>query len=106
MRPKRFHIAIGVKSIDQSRAYYSRLFAAEPTKVADDQVDWILDDPAVNFSIFYNPARQIGPEHIGFDVPVEHVEEWSRRIDVPDGEYWSADPDNIRVEVFSTDPDS
>ena len=64
-RPTRLHVAIGVSDLEVSRAFYEKLFGREPTKEIEDQVDWILNDPAVNFSIFYNPERQLGPEHVG-----------------------------------------
>jgi len=104
MRPTRFHVAVGVASIEASRDFYTRLFGCEPTKVAFDQVDWILDDPAVNFSIFFNVDRDIGPEHFGLDLPAEKVDAWQARIDIPEDDIWTPDPDGIRVEVFSTDP--
>ncbi|HXV73501.1 MAG TPA: hypothetical protein VD713_02100 [Sphingomonadales bacterium] len=100
-RPKRFHIAIGVSDLVASRTFYTRYFQTEPSRVAVDQIDWILDDPAVNFSIFFNPQRRIGPEHFGLDLPSREVPGETERLGVKDAHI--LDPDGIRVEVFSSD---
>ena len=48
---KRLHVHVSVDDLEQSRRFYSTLFAAEPTVVKDDYVKWMLDDPRVNFAI-------------------------------------------------------
>ena len=48
---KRFHVHLHVDNLDQSIAFYSRLFAAEPSRVEADYAKWMLDDPRVNFAI-------------------------------------------------------
>lgn len=41
---KRFHVHLHVDNLAQSIAFYSRLFAAEPTRVETDYAKWMLDD--------------------------------------------------------------
>lgn len=100
-RVVRFHVAVGVSNLEKSRAFYTEFFQTGPTRETHDQFDWILDDPPVNFSIFYNPEREIGPEHFGLDFPVEEVAAEISRLRVKD--FHLLDPDGIRVEVFSSD---
>lgn len=64
---KRFHVHLHVDNLDQSIAFYSRLFAAEPTRVEADYAKWMLDDPRVNFAISTRGA-QAGIDHLGFQV--------------------------------------
>ena len=102
-RPARLHIAIGVSDLQKSRKFYANYLRAEPTRVAPDQVDWILDCPPVNFSIFYNPDKPLGPEHIGLDFARDQLAREEDRLGVKDAHI--LDPDGIRVEVFSSDPE-
>ncbi len=64
---KRFHVHLHVDNLDQSIAFYSRLFAAEPTRVEADYAKWMLDDPRVNFAISTR-GTQAGIDHLGFQV--------------------------------------
>lgn len=64
---KRFHVHLHVQDLSQSIAFYSRLFAAEPTRVETDYAKWMLDDPRVNFAISTRGAAP-GLDHLGFQV--------------------------------------
>jgi hypothetical protein len=48
---KRLHVHVAVESLDTSIAFYSQLFAAEPTVRKADYAKWMLEDPRVNFAI-------------------------------------------------------
>jgi hypothetical protein len=48
---KRFHVHTHVADLQASIAFYSKLFAAEPTRVESDYAKWMLDDPRINFAI-------------------------------------------------------
>ena len=48
---KRFHVHVHVEDLDQSIGFYSKLFAAEPTRVEGDYAKWMLEDPRINFAI-------------------------------------------------------
>lgn len=101
-RPVRFHVAVGVSNLEKSRAFYKKFFQTGPTRETHDQIDWILDDPPVNFSIFYNPEGEIGPEHFGLDYPSgKDLDAEISRLRVRD--FHILDPDGIRVEVFTSD---
>jgi len=48
---KRLHVNLAVDDIDRSVAFYTALFAAEPSVRKPDYAKWMLDDPRVNFAI-------------------------------------------------------
>lgn len=100
-RPSRIHLAIGVTSLPRSKAFYSQLFGRNPSSETEDQIDWLLEEPAVHFSIFYNPERPIGVEHIGVDFIKPALKEAQARLGT--AEPAIADPDGLRVEVYSKD---
>lgn len=115
---KRFHIHVQVRDLAASVAFYSRLFAAEPTRVESDYAKWMLDDPRINFAISTRGARA-GVDHLG--IQVETAEELgalkaaaqSAEFDLQDdGEttccyarsdkHWIVDPDGLPWEHFHT----
>ncbi|MCW5666762.1 MAG: glyoxalase/bleomycin resistance/dioxygenase family protein [Piscinibacter sp.] len=115
---KRFHVHLHVEDLAQSIAFYSRLFAAEPSRVESDYAKWMLDDPRINFAISTRGARP-GVDHLGFqtDDPAELAEMKSRaeRADMAlldEGEttccyarsekHWVTDPQGIAWEHFHT----
>jgi hypothetical protein len=69
---KRFHVHLHVDNLTTSLAFYSRLFAAEPTRVEADYAKWMLEDPRVNFAIS-SRGGAAGVDHLGFqtDDPAE-----------------------------------
>ena len=46
---KRFHVHVAVADLDGSKAFYSRLFGAEPAVVKHDYAKWMIEDPRINF---------------------------------------------------------
>lgn len=98
-RASRMHVAVGVTSLRDSKAFYSRLFGQGPLIEAEDQIDWLLEEPAVHFSIFYNPDKPIGVEHIGIDFAQEALPKAQERM--ASLEPAIADPDGLRVEIYS-----
>ncbi|CAJ0817905.1 Cadmium-induced protein CadI [Ralstonia wenshanensis] len=64
---KRFHVHLHVDDLSKSIAFYSKLFAAEPTRVETDYAKWMLDDPRINFAISTRGSAP-GVDHLGFQV--------------------------------------
>ena len=62
---KRFHVHAHVEDLQASIAFYSKLFAAEPTRVESDYAKWMLDDPRINFAISTRGGKP-GVDHLGF----------------------------------------
>jgi predicted lactoylglutathione lyase len=64
---KRMHVHVAVNDLQSSVAFYSALFAAQPTIIKTDYAKWLLDDPRVNFAISTR-GRQPGLDHLGIQV--------------------------------------
>jgi lactoylglutathione lyase len=64
---KRFHVHVHVEDLARSIAFYSKLFAAEPSRIESDYAKWMLDDPRINFAISARGGR-VGVDHLGFQV--------------------------------------
>jgi catechol 2,3-dioxygenase-like lactoylglutathione lyase family enzyme len=65
LKMKRFHLHLHVNDIHESVAFYSKLFAAEPSKQEDDYAKWMLEDPRINFAISTRSTHD-GIDHLGF----------------------------------------
>jgi lactoylglutathione lyase len=115
---KRFHVHLHVEDLARSIAFYSKLFAAEPSRVESDYAKWMLDDPRINFAISTRGAKP-GVDHLGFqaDDPAELAEMKSRAEAadmalLDEGEttccyarsekHWVTDPQGIAWEHFHT----
>ena len=116
---KRFHVHVGVESIDQSIAFYTGLFGQGPSVLKDDYAKWMLDDPRINFAISTREGATKGIEHLGIQVEdqAELGEVYARlkaadRPVLEEGattccyaqseKSWIADPDGVVWEAFLT----
>lgn len=114
----RFHVHAHVQDLQASIAFYSRLFAAPPTRVEDDYAKWMLEDPRINFAISTRGARP-GIDHLGFQVDSEEelaqLKERAQAADVKvldegattccyarSDKHWITDPQGIAWEHFHT----
>jgi catechol 2,3-dioxygenase-like lactoylglutathione lyase family enzyme len=119
---KRFHIHVGVETLDESIRFYSALFGAEPVKTKPDYAKWLLEDPRVNFAISTR-AKKNGIDHLGIQVEEEsELTELRERVKAADmavveeGETvccyaqsdksWIQDPAGIPWEAYRTMEDA
>jgi len=115
---KRFHVHAHVEDLPASIAFYSKLFAAEPTRVESDYAKWMLEDPRINFAISSRGGKP-GVDHLGFQADDAHeLAELKSRAQAADmalldeGEttccyarsekHWVTDPQGIAWEHFHT----
>jgi hypothetical protein len=115
---KRFHVHVHVQELTTSIAFYSKLFAAEPSRVEAAYAKWMLDDPRVNFAISTRGGAS-GVDHLGIQTDTaEELGELQRRVKAADmtifdeGEttccyargvkHWITDPQGIAWEHFHT----
>lgn len=115
---KRFHVHVHVDDLARSVAFYSRLFAAEPTRLEADYAKWMLDDPRVNFAISTRGSAP-GLDHLGFQTDsTEELAELKARATAADlslvdegatsccyaqsERHWITDPQGIAWEHFHT----
>jgi lactoylglutathione lyase len=115
---KRFHVHVHVENLAQSIAFYSKLFAAQPSRQEPDYAKWMLEDPRVNFAISTRGAK-VGVDHLGIqtDDP-EELAAMKARAEAADmalineGEttccyarsekHWITDPQGVAWEHFHT----
>jgi Glyoxalase/Bleomycin resistance protein/Dioxygenase superfamily len=115
---KRFHVHAHVEDLAASIAFYSKMFAAEPTRVERDYAKWMLEDPRINFAISSRGGKP-GVDHLGLqtDTEEELVELKSRAqaanmalLDEAETtccyarseKHWVTDPQGIAWEHFHT----
>lgn len=113
---KRLHVHVTVPELVPAVAFYSRLFASEPTVLESDYAKWMLDDPHVNFAISARGGAP-GLDHLGVQVEEDaELEELRGRIAAAEAplaeerdvaccyarsdKYWTLDPAGIRWEGF------
>lgn len=117
---KRMHLGLSVADIDESVAFYTKLFGQPPTLQRDNYAKWMLDDPYVNFNINTSGDGEVGSiSHLGLQVDstdeLDAVRaEWDdkgfRRDDQNDlvcgyqlqDKSWVYDPQQMPWEVFVT----
>lgn len=115
---KRFHVHVQVADLAQSVAFYSKLFAAEPTRLEADYAKWMLEDPRINFAISAR-GGQLGIDHLGFQTDTaEELAELKARAQQADlslldegqttccyaqsDKHWLTDPQGIAWEQYHT----
>jgi lactoylglutathione lyase len=115
---KRFHVHVHVEDLAKSVTFYSRLFAAEPTRLEGDYAKWMLDDPRINFAISTRGGKP-GVDHLGFQTDdAEELAELKARAEAADmavfdegatsccyarsEKHWVTDPQGVAWEHFHT----
>ncbi len=115
---KRFHLHLHVDNLAASVGFYSKLFAAEPTRVEADYAKWMLEDPRINFAISTR-GGQPGVDHLGFQTDsADELAELKARASAADmalldegqttccyarsDKHWITDPQGIAWEHFHT----
>ena len=115
---KRFHVHVHVDDLAKSVAFYSKLFAAEPTRMEADYAKWMIEDPRVNFAISTRGSKP-GLDHLGFQVDdaaeLAQLKERAESADMAlldegattccyarSEKHWVTDPQGIAWEHFHT----
>jgi catechol 2,3-dioxygenase-like lactoylglutathione lyase family enzyme len=115
---KRFHVHVHVEDLAKSIAFYSKMFAATPTRQEADYAKWMLDDPRINFAISTRGGKP-GVDHLGFQADsAEELAELKARASAADlavfdegqttccyassEKHWITDPQGVAWEHFHT----
>jgi lactoylglutathione lyase len=115
---KRFHVHLHVDDLARSIGFYSKLFAAEPSRVESDYAKWMLDDPRLNFAISTRGSES-GIDHLGFQTDdADELATLKARAQAADmalldegattccyarsEKHWVTDPQGIAWEHFHT----
>lgn len=115
----RVHVALGVRDLARSVAFYRTLFASEPVKIREGYAKFELHEPPVNLTLKAT-ERDVGsrePEHFGIQVK-STAEVVAHRDRMGESGYttmneegvtccfavqdkvWVVDPDDHRWEIF------
>ena len=80
----RIQLAMNVRDLHESIAFYSKLFGAQPLKSQGGLRNWALEDPPLKFVIVENDTDQSGTvNHLGVEVDsAEEVTKQESRISV------------------------
>ena len=109
---------ISVKDLNESRVFYTALFGHEPTKIKDDYLQWVLEDPSINFALSSSETKE-GLNHVGIQYDSdEAVSEAQTRLQdagilgekqeeavccyAKSNKYWVQDPQKIVWENYHT----
>lgn len=115
---KRFHVHVHVDDLAKSIGFYSKLFAAEPTRIEGDYAKWMLEDPRVNLAIS-SRGRLPGVDHVGVQTETAaELSELATRLKAAgettldqeattccyakSDKSWVVDPSGVRWETFHT----
>ena len=116
----RIHISLPVSDLENSKAFYARLFGTAPTKVKPDYANWRLDTPALHLALVQAPESADGKSstrHFGVELFSDaDLHEWRVRVlqsgmTVRDEEavvccyakadkFWAQDPDGNEWEFW------
>ena len=117
-RALKVHVALNVRDVETSTAFYRRLFGVEPAKVRSGYAKFDVEFPPVNLSLNQSAQTESGRlSHLGIQVPsTEDVlsirQHWSDAGLAPRDEMqtnccyalqdkaWVRDPDGNEWEVF------
>jgi catechol 2,3-dioxygenase-like lactoylglutathione lyase family enzyme len=77
----RLQLALNVDNLQESVAFYSRLFAAEPAKVKPGYANFAITEPALKLVLIENPGQGGSINHLGVEVPdTDTVDTIQRRL--------------------------
>jgi len=64
----RLQLAINVDDLDESIAFYSKLFGAEPAKVKPGYANFAITEPPLKLILMENPGQGGSLNHLGVEV--------------------------------------
>src|SRR3954447_13666144 len=77
----RLQLALNVNNLEESVAFYSRLFAATPAKVKPGYANFAISEPPLKLVLIENPGQGGSINHLGVEVPdTDTVDATQRRL--------------------------
>jgi catechol 2,3-dioxygenase-like lactoylglutathione lyase family enzyme len=77
----RLQLALNVDDLDESVAFYTRLFATEPAKVRPGYANFAVSEPPLKLVLIENPGRGGSLNHLGVEVGgTDTVDSEQRRL--------------------------
>jgi catechol 2,3-dioxygenase-like lactoylglutathione lyase family enzyme len=74
----RVQLALNVADLDESIAFYSKIFQVQPNKVREDYANFVVENPPLKLVLFANAGEPGSLNHVG--VEVDSVEEVAAAI--------------------------
>jgi catechol 2,3-dioxygenase-like lactoylglutathione lyase family enzyme len=117
-RALKIHVALNVRDVDESIAFYRKLFALEPAKVRPGYAKFDVQFPPINLSLNQSRSLSAGRlSHLGIQVPstqdvISIRQQWQKAGLLTRDEFqttccfalqdktWVRDPDGNEWEVF------
>src|SRR3954452_25162303 len=65
----RVQLALNVDDLDESIAFYSKLFNTEPAKIRSGYANFAIAEPPLKLVLLQNPGRGGSLNHLGVEVP-------------------------------------
>ncbi|HEX8092863.1 ArsI/CadI family heavy metal resistance metalloenzyme [Jatrophihabitans sp.] len=77
----RVQLALNVDDLDESIAFYSKLFNTEPAKIRPGYANFAVAEPPLKLVLLENPGRGGSINHLGVEVPdVDTVDSEQARL--------------------------
>src|SRR4051795_5480282 len=77
----RIQLALDVDDLEESVAFYSRLFGTEPAKVRPGYANFAIAEPPLKLVLLENPGRGGSVNHLGVEVEdVDRVNAFQARL--------------------------
>jgi catechol 2,3-dioxygenase-like lactoylglutathione lyase family enzyme len=77
----RVQLALNVDDLDESIAFYAKLFRTEPAKVRPGYANFAVTEPPLKLVLIENPGRGGSLNHLGVEVPdIDTVDIEERRL--------------------------
>ena len=64
----RLQLALNVENLDESVAFYSKLFGTDPAKVRPGYANFAVENPALKLILMENPGQGGSINHLGIEV--------------------------------------
>ena len=78
----RLQLALNVKNLERSVAYYAKMFGTEPHKMRKGYANFAIDDPSLKLVLFENPEADEHLNHLGVEMfDSEEIDDTARRFE-------------------------
>ena len=78
----RVQLALNVKNLERSVAYYAKMFGTQPYKVRKGYANFAIDDPSLKLVLFENPEADEHLNHLGVETfDPDEIDDTAKRFE-------------------------